>query len=83
MSRLALAFIAGMATMYFLDPQQGRVRRQRWTDWWQHSRPVLLQTGQDIYTTGRQVVDAGRCVGGHVGRGTSYATSRVRAGLGR
>lgn len=83
MSKLALAFIAGMATMYFLDPQQGQARRNRWAEWWLHSRPVLFQTGQDLYTTGRQMVAAGRCIGDRVGQGTSYATSRVRAGLGR
>ena len=83
MSKLALAFIAGMATMYFLDPQQGQVRRQRWTDWWQHSRPVLYETGQDLFATGRQMAAAGRCIGDRVSRGTNYATSRVRAGLGR
>jgi hypothetical protein len=83
MSRLALAFIAGMATMYFLDPEQGQSRRRRWAEWWQHSRPVLFQTGQDLYVTGRQMVAAGRYVGDRVSKGTSYATSRVRSGMGR
>lgn len=83
MSKLALAFIAGMATMYFLDPQEGPARRRRWSEWWEHSRPILSQTGQDLFTTGRQMVAAGRFVGDRVSRGTEYATSRVRAGLGR
>jgi hypothetical protein len=83
MKKLAMAFVAGMVTMYFLDPEQGPVRRRRWAEWWDHSRPVLQQTGQDVATTARQIGVAGRGLGDRVARTADCASSRLRARLAR
>jgi hypothetical protein len=82
MKRFTFGFLAGLLTMYFCDPQQGAVRRQRWADWWSRNEGTLRATAKDIVSTGRQAAEASQQLGRQVARTTGATASRVRARLG-
>jgi hypothetical protein len=82
MNRFTFGFLAGLMTMYFCDPQQGAVRRQRWADWWSRNEEPLRATARDVASTGRQGAEMSQQLGRQVARTTCAATGRVRARLG-
>jgi hypothetical protein len=83
MKRFALGVLAGMAIMYFWDPENGEERRQRVARWWDRNREDVEATFQDVVATSRQAATAGQRLGQGVVQQTSVATTKVRDTLRR
>jgi hypothetical protein len=83
MKRFAFGVLAGMAIMYFCDPEHGAERRRRAAAWWERNRQDVRATFQDVVATSRQAATAGQRLGQGVVHQTSAAKTKVRDTLRR
>jgi hypothetical protein len=83
MKRFAIGVLAGMAIMYFCDPEHGDERRRSVARWWDRNRDDLLATFQDVVATSRQAATASQRLGQGVAQQTGAATTKVRDTLRR
>lgn len=83
MKRFALGVLAGMAIMYFCDPENGEERRQRVARWWERNRDDVQATFWDVVATSRQAATASQRLGQGVVQQTSATTAKVRDTLRR
>ena len=77
--RMLMGALVGGTLVYFLDPQNGALRRQRLVAWWDQNREPVMQTAQNTVSEAQAKMGEVQAKVGEVGEKANEKVTELRS----